>query len=68
MNTKIEKDDYFKYNKIFTIWLERKKHKKFEDLSSKKARKYFERFRRRWNKKKLDPMFYEVDELIDQFG
>ena len=29
MNLKMERDDYFKYNLIFSIWLERKKHKKF---------------------------------------
>ena len=47
MNFRIEKDDYFKCNKIFSIWLEKKKKKKFEDLSTKKAKKYFEKFRKR---------------------
>lgn len=65
MNYKIEKDDYFKYNKIFSIWLEKKKKKKFEDLPTKKAKKYFEKFRRKFNKKKLDPIFYETDNLFN---
>ena len=56
MNYKIEKDDYFKYNKIFSIWLEKKKKKKFEDLPTKKAKKYFEKFRRKFNKKKLSQL------------
>lgn len=46
-------------NKTFSIWLKKKKKKNFEDISTNKAYKYFAKFVKKWNKKKLKSIFYD---------
>lgn len=61
-------DDYFKLHKPFTLWLVKKKKKDFESLSSKKARKYFKKFIKKWNKGKLSKTYYDLGSLTAAHG
>ena len=68
MNKEIlTEDDFYTYFKPFAIWLVKKKHKKFESLSSKKSRKYFKKFTKKWNSNKLKPIFYNIDKLLEKY-
>ena len=52
--TEISKDDYFIKAAEFRVWLNEKKHKYFNELSSEDARYYFGKFVKAWNKFELD--------------
>lgn len=54
----LTEEDYFKKTDEFHVWLKQEKHKRFEDLSSDKARKYFKKFIEAWNAGELSDMFY----------
>ena len=52
--TEISKDDYFIKAAEFRVWLNEKKHKYFNELSSEDARYYFGKFVKAWNNFELD--------------
>ena len=37
----IDEADFYRMNKVYQIWLLKKKNKKFEELTTDKAKKYF---------------------------
>lgn len=40
----IGEEDFFEKNSEFQVWLKREKGRLFEDLSTKKAKRYFKEF------------------------
>jgi len=54
----ISDSDYFVKSPEFRIWLKEEKHKYFDELSGDKARKYFHKFVKEWNRGKLDKSLY----------
>ncbi|KAG1783341.1 hypothetical protein EV702DRAFT_1061391 [Suillus placidus] len=61
----ISESDYFLKNTEFRIWLKEEKHKYFDELSSEKARSYFRKFVKAWNRSKLPKSLYsEADSHI----
>ena len=50
----IEEHDFFLKSSPFRVWLLEEKGKSFDSVSGEKAREYFDKFIRRWNKGKLD--------------
>ena len=50
----IEEHDFFLKSSPFRVWLLEEKGKSFDRVSGEKAREYFDKFVRRWNKGKLD--------------
>ncbi|KZO94004.1 hypothetical protein CALVIDRAFT_539378 [Calocera viscosa TUFC12733] len=54
----ITADDYFAKNDEFRAWLRDEKHKYFDELSGEKARSYFRKFVRAWNRGKLPRSLY----------
>ncbi|CAG8636844.1 11550_t:CDS:2 [Acaulospora colombiana] len=57
--TPISEDDYYSKSTEFRIWLQEKKDKFFDELSSEQARRYFKKFVNNWNKYRLDKKYYE---------
>jgi ABC-type Zn2+ transport system substrate-binding protein/surface adhesin len=56
----ITEDDFFNKSEEFRVWLKLAKNEYFEDLSSKEARKLFEKeFMKDFNKGKLSSMYYD---------
>ncbi|KAI0313439.1 hypothetical protein OF83DRAFT_535302 [Amylostereum chailletii] len=49
----IADSDYFRKSAEFRVWLKDEKRKYFDELSGEKARKYFHRFVKAWNRGKL---------------
>ncbi|KAF5323636.1 hypothetical protein D9758_017079 [Tetrapyrgos nigripes] len=49
----ISKSDYFQKTDEFRIWLKEEKGKYFDELSGDKARSYFAKFVKAWNRNKL---------------
>lgn len=64
---KIDEEDYFRMNDVFCIWLKKKKDTHFEDLSTKEAKKKFKKFCKRYNKQKLDSLYYDHEKLLEKF-
>ncbi|KAG2358860.1 hypothetical protein BDR07DRAFT_1488860 [Suillus spraguei] len=58
----ISESDYFLKNTEFRIWLKEEKHKYFDELSSEKARSYFRKFVKAWNRAKLPKSLYSEAE------
>ncbi|KAJ6486215.1 hypothetical protein C8R47DRAFT_1129523 [Mycena vitilis] len=54
----ISESDYFRKGDEFRIWLKTGKKKYFDELSGDKARSYFRKFVKAWNKGKLDKSLY----------
>ncbi|KAI0257400.1 hypothetical protein BJV78DRAFT_1366445 [Lactifluus subvellereus] len=54
----ITESDYFLKSSEFRVWLKDEKHKYFDELSGEKARKYFHKFVKEWNRGKLDKSLY----------
>ncbi|KAF8547558.1 hypothetical protein OG21DRAFT_1424618 [Imleria badia] len=54
----ISESDYFLKNTEFRVWLKDEKGKYFDELSSERARSYFRKFVRAWNKGKLSKTLY----------
>jgi len=50
--------DYFLKSSEFRVWLKDEKRKYFDELSGEKARKYFHKFVKEWNRGKLDKSLY----------
>jgi len=54
----ISESDYFLKSAEFRIWLKEEKHKYFDELSGDKARRYFHKFVKEWNRGKLNKSLY----------
>jgi len=54
----ITESDYFLKSSEFRVWLKDEKRKYFDELSGEKARKYFHKFVKEWNRGKLDKSLY----------
>ncbi|KAH9175511.1 hypothetical protein EDB89DRAFT_1847644 [Lactarius sanguifluus] len=54
----ITESDYFLKSPEFRVWLKDDKRKYFDELSGEKARKYFHKFVKEWNRGKLDKSLY----------
>ncbi|KAK7464244.1 hypothetical protein VKT23_006410 [Stygiomarasmius scandens] len=54
----ISKSDYFQKSDEFRLWLKEEKGKYFDELSGDKARSYFAKFVKYWNKGKLPKHLY----------
>ncbi|KAI0307959.1 hypothetical protein B0F90DRAFT_1807302 [Multifurca ochricompacta] len=54
----ITESDYFLKSSEFRVWLKDEKHKYFDELSGDKARKYFYKFVKEWNRGRLDKSLY----------
>lgn len=69
MNREIlTEDDFFTYFKPFSIWLVKKKDKKFENISNKESKKYFKSFIQKWNSNSLKPIYYDIDVLLKKYS
>ena len=53
------KDDYFRKNDVFKVWLHRGKGVAFEDLTGDDSRALFAKFAKLWNAGKLEAMYVE---------
>ncbi|OJA09388.1 hypothetical protein AZE42_06821 [Rhizopogon vesiculosus] len=61
----ISEADYFLKNTEFRIWLKEEKNKYFDELSSEKARSYFRKFAKAWNRGKLSKsLYYDAESHI----
>ncbi|KIK97702.1 hypothetical protein PAXRUDRAFT_824661 [Paxillus rubicundulus Ve08.2h10] len=56
--SKISESDYFQKNSEFSVWLKDEKGKYFSELSGEKARSYFRKFVKTWNRGKLPESIY----------
>ncbi|TBU37490.1 hypothetical protein BD309DRAFT_932305 [Dichomitus squalens] len=56
--SEISESDYFLKSDEFRVWLKEEKGKYFDELSSDRARKYFRKFAKAWNKGKLSRSLY----------
>ncbi|KAI0304729.1 hypothetical protein BC826DRAFT_11310 [Russula brevipes] len=54
----LTESDYFLKSAEFRVWLKDEKHKYFDELSGDKARRYFHKFVKEWNRGKLDKSLY----------
>ncbi|KAI0066566.1 hypothetical protein BV25DRAFT_1868232 [Artomyces pyxidatus] len=54
----ISDSDYFAKSVEFRVWLKDEKRKYFDELTGEKARKYFHKFVKAWNKGKLPKSLY----------
>ncbi|KAJ2383282.1 hypothetical protein GGI05_005368, partial [Coemansia sp. RSA 2603] len=62
----ISKNDYYKMNAPFRLWLRKEKDRYFDEMTTEKARKYFGLFVREWNNGKLKSKYYkQTSELSD---
>ncbi|KAJ2924361.1 hypothetical protein H1R20_g12741, partial [Candolleomyces eurysporus] len=50
--------DYFQKSDEFRLWLKEEKSKYFDELSGERARSYFRKFVKAWNRGKLSSKFY----------
>ncbi|KAF7303018.1 hypothetical protein MKEN_01264800 [Mycena kentingensis (nom. inval.)] len=55
---RISEADYFRKSEEFRVWLKREKSKYFDELSGEKARSYFRKFVKAWNRGKLSRSLY----------
>ncbi|KAI6015603.1 hypothetical protein EDC04DRAFT_572167 [Pisolithus marmoratus] len=55
----ISESDYFLKNSEFSIWLKDEKGKYFGELSGERARSYFKKFVKAWNRGKLPKSLYK---------
>ncbi|KAI8981334.1 hypothetical protein BD414DRAFT_443644 [Trametes punicea] len=56
--SEISESDYFLKNDEFQLWLKEEKGKYFNELSGERARKYFRKFVKAWNRGKLSKSMY----------
>ncbi|KAJ7150300.1 hypothetical protein C8R46DRAFT_1124548 [Mycena filopes] len=54
----ISESDYFRKGDEFRIWLKEEKKKYFDELTGEKARSYFRKFVKAWNRGKLSDSLY----------
>ncbi|KAJ7589451.1 hypothetical protein C8J56DRAFT_33594 [Mycena floridula] len=57
----ISESDYFQKSDEFRLWLKDEKGKYFDELSGEKARSYFRKFVKAWNRASLSRSFYAGD-------
>ncbi|CAA7264986.1 unnamed protein product [Cyclocybe aegerita] len=55
----ISESDYFQKSDEFRLWLKEDKRKYFDELSGDKARSYFRKFVKAWNRGKLSKTYYD---------
>ncbi|PFH47346.1 hypothetical protein AMATHDRAFT_152283 [Amanita thiersii Skay4041] len=55
----IRESDYFLKSDEFRLWLREEKRKYFDELSGDKARSYFRKFVKAWNRGKLSKKYYQ---------
>ncbi|KAJ7070615.1 hypothetical protein C8F01DRAFT_1107076 [Mycena amicta] len=55
---KISEADYFRKTDEFRVWLKTEKKRYFDELSGEKARSYFRKFVKAWNRGKLSKSLY----------
>ncbi|XP_022864739.1 protein PXR1 [Olea europaea var. sylvestris] len=55
----LSNEDYFSKNNEFATWLKEERRIFFSDLSSDSARDLFKEFVVEWNKKELEPRYYD---------
>ncbi len=55
----LSSEDYFSRSIEFKSWLSESKNKYLDEISSSEARRYFDRFVRRWNDGKLPEPYYK---------
>ncbi|TPX33490.1 hypothetical protein SmJEL517_g03645 [Synchytrium microbalum] len=55
---KITADDYFKKSSEFRLWLKEKEDLYFTELDASNARKWFDKFVKKWNRSKLSERYY----------
>ncbi|CAE6444181.1 unnamed protein product [Rhizoctonia solani] len=63
--SEISESDYFKKNSEFRAWLQEERGKYFDELSGERARHYFRKFVKAWNKGKLPKELYNADEATE---
>ncbi|CDS09705.1 hypothetical protein LRAMOSA02382 [Lichtheimia ramosa] len=54
----ISQDDYFVKSAEFRMWLKEEKDRYFNDLDAEKARHYFKKFVKAWNRDELEEKYY----------
>ncbi|KAI9313394.1 hypothetical protein BX666DRAFT_1864380, partial [Dichotomocladium elegans] len=54
----ISNDDYFEKSAEFRLWLKEEKGRYFNDLDTEKARHYFKKFVKAWNRGDLEDKYY----------
>ncbi|CAG7853908.1 SubName: Full=Uncharacterized protein {ECO:0000313/EMBL:CCA67915.1} [Serendipita indica DSM 11827] len=57
--SEITEKDFFLKHDAFQLWLREEKDKYFTELSGEKARSYFRKFVKSWNRGRLDKKYYE---------
>ncbi|KAH8119789.1 hypothetical protein DFH11DRAFT_1539071 [Phellopilus nigrolimitatus] len=62
----ISDSDYFLKNPEFRSWLKEEKGKYFDELSGEKARSYFRKFVKAWNRGKLSKSYYVGIDVTSQ--
>ncbi|KAF9055685.1 hypothetical protein BJ165DRAFT_1521679 [Panaeolus papilionaceus] len=55
----ISESDYFQKSDEFRLWLKEEKSKYFDELSGDRARSYFRKFVKAWNRGKLSNTYYD---------
>ncbi|EGG00606.1 uncharacterized protein MELLADRAFT_67644 [Melampsora larici-populina 98AG31] len=53
-------DDFYLKSAEFRLWLKEEKNKYIDQIDTDKARTYFAKFARHWNRGKLDSIYYEL--------
>ncbi|KAH7334637.1 hypothetical protein B0J17DRAFT_617691 [Rhizoctonia solani] len=59
--SEISESDYFQKNSEFRLWLREERGKYFDELSGERARHYFRKFVKAWNRGKLSKELYNAD-------
>ncbi|CAE6421657.1 unnamed protein product [Rhizoctonia solani] len=59
--SEISESDYFQKNSEFRTWLREERGKYFDELSGERARHYFRKFVKAWNRGKLSKELYTAD-------
>ena len=55
----ISEDDYYKYHTEFTDWALNKQCKYLDEMSTKKCKKLYKKFMKKWNAGKLEEKYYK---------
>ncbi|KAG9091044.1 hypothetical protein FRC07_011945 [Ceratobasidium sp. 392] len=61
----ISESDYFQKSSEFRVWLRDEKGKYFDELSGERARHYFRKFVKAWNRGKLSKSLYKADASVE---
>ncbi|EUC57486.1 hypothetical protein RSOL_223360 [Rhizoctonia solani AG-3 Rhs1AP] len=63
--SEISESDYFQKNSEFRLWLREERGKYFDELSGERARHYFRKFVKAWNRGKLPKDLYNADAAVE---